>query len=67
MTYKGQESHQTNCGGVVTIFFFTGLTIFFCQRLLLLVTFGNDVISQNNIFQKEEDNYLNLTRDLLDF
>ena len=42
MTYKGQESHQTKCGGFLTIIFFTGLTAFFVQRVLILINLGQD-------------------------
>ena len=65
MTYKGKESHQTKCGGFLTIIFYTGLITFFCQNLLVLITKGNDQYSQNKIFNDEQTS-MKLTKDLLD-
>ena len=40
MTYKGQSSHQTKCGGIMSIFFFTLIAVFIIQRFLTLFSFG---------------------------
>ena len=67
MTYKGKETHQTKCGGLLTIIFYTALTTFFYQRLLILINYGQDEFQQSKIFYNEEENYFYLSRDLLDF
>ena len=67
MTYNGQESHKTKCGGFLTIIFYTGLFTFFVQRLEILINFGSDEYQQYKIFRSEEENQFKLTRDLLDF
>ena len=63
MTYKGQESHQTNCGGFLTIIFYTLLFGFFFQNVFILLTKGNDQFSQNKIFLDDRTNSMKLTRD----
>ena len=64
---KGKETHQTKCGGFLSIIFFSALGVFIVQRTILLLTFGADEFSQNEIYRSLEENTLNLTRDILDF
>ena len=46
MTFKGKRSHQTSCGGCLTIIFFTIISAFFVKSGITLITTGDDEFSQ---------------------
>ena len=67
LTYKGKKSHPTFCGSLMSVLLIAILAFTLNKHAMEVMTLSGNEYFQSNIYHKPDANFMQLTKDKLDF